>query len=51
MQRGHMVLVGVGGSGRRSLAKLSGILSEVRVSSIDINKKYVLENFRFLVNA
>jgi dynein heavy chain len=46
MQRGHMVLVGIGGSGRRCLAKLAGILSSVKIMGIEVNKKYVLENFR-----
>jgi len=42
-----MVLVGIGGSGRRSLAKLASILSSVKFMGIDANKKYVLENFRY----
>lgn len=47
MQRGHMVLVGVGGSGRRSLARLAALLCQSKVAGIDINKKYALENFRY----
>ena len=46
MQRGHMVLVGVGGSGRRSLAKFAGILSSAHIAEIEVNKKYVLNDFR-----
>ena len=41
-----MVLVGIGGSGRRCLAKLAGILSSVKIMGIEVNKKYFLENFR-----
>ena len=46
MQKGHMVLVGMGGSGRRSLVKLSCLVSEVKQFGVQIQKKYTLKDFR-----
>ena len=39
-QRGNALLVGVGGSGRRSMATLAASINEMVCKSIEIDKKY-----------
>jgi dynein heavy chain len=40
IQKGHMLLVGVGGSGRRTLTKLAATMSKCLFRTIEISKKY-----------
>jgi len=44
--RGNALLVGVGGSGRKSLAKLATFVAEQRCFSIEITKNYRITEFR-----
>lgn len=44
--RGNALLVGVGGSGRKSLARLAAYVAGLRVCSIEITKTYRLSEFR-----
>ena len=44
--RGNALLVGVGGSGRKSVAKLATYIAEQRCFSIEITKNYRLGEFR-----
>ncbi|WIA33430.1 hypothetical protein OEZ86_006562 [Tetradesmus obliquus] len=44
--RGNAMLVGVGGSGRKSLARLATYVAELKVFSIEITKTYRLTEFR-----
>lgn len=44
-QRGNAMLVGVGGSGRRSMARLAGFLREMATFSIEITKSYREKEF------
>jgi len=44
--RGNVLLVGVGGSGRKSLAKLASYVAELKCFSIEITKQYRQTEFR-----
>lgn len=44
-QRGNCMLVGVGGSGRRSMARLGGSINEQTTFSIEITKSYREKEF------
>lgn len=44
-QRGNSLLVGVGGSGRRSLAKLAASMNTMKSFSIEISKNYREKEF------
>jgi len=46
MKRGHTLLVGVGGSGRHSLTKLSAFISNMNVDQLEIKKDFTLKDFR-----
>lgn len=45
-QRGNMLLIGIGGSGRQSLTKLSAYISEYNVFQIEVTRKYKTAEFR-----
>lgn len=46
MKRGHAFLVGVGGSGRHSLTKLSAFISQMNIVQLEVFKGFNLKNFR-----
>lgn len=41
-----MVIVGVGGSGKRSICKLAALLSKAKYMTIEVTKKYTKKDFR-----
>ena len=44
--RGNALLVGVGGSGRKSLSRLATYVADQKCSSIEISKGYRITEFR-----
>jgi len=43
---GHALLVGVGGSGRQSITKLSSKITDFEIYQIEIKKNYKMPQFR-----
>jgi len=41
-----MVMVGVGGSGKRSICKLAALLSKAKYMTIEVTKKYTKKDFK-----
>lgn len=46
MQRGHFMLVGVGGSGKKSLTTMGAALSGCQIDTIEIKKNYSKKDFK-----
>jgi len=46
LKRGHVFLVGVGGSGRHSLSRLSAYISSMSVYQVEISRGFGIRNFR-----
>jgi dynein heavy chain, axonemal len=46
MQRGHFMLVGVGGSGKKSLTTMAAALSQGELATIEIRKNYGRKEWR-----
>lgn len=46
MNRGHMLLIGVGGSGKKSITKLAAFTAECDVFEITLNRGYGETQFR-----
>ncbi|ESN99365.1 hypothetical protein HELRODRAFT_67238 [Helobdella robusta] len=44
--RGNMLLIGIGGSGKKSSAKFAAFLCSYNIFYFDVKKNYTLENFR-----
>ena len=49
LKRGHCFLVGVGGSGRHSLTRLSAFISDMNVFQLEVTRGFTLRNFREFV--
>ena len=41
-----MIIVGVGGSGKRSIVQLGGILTQSKYVTLEVSKKYTKKDFR-----
>ena len=46
LERGNMMLIGVGGSGRQSVARLASSIQEYKIFQIEVTKTYRLADFR-----
>ena len=46
LPRGNMMLIGVGGSGRQSVARLASSIQEYKIFMIEVTKTYRLADFR-----
>ncbi len=44
--RGNVMLIGVGGSGKQSLSRLSAYMFEYKLQGIEIKKQYSVKDFR-----
>jgi dynein heavy chain len=45
-ERGNAMLVGVGGSGKQSLSKISAFISQSKIFMLEMGKGYNTESFR-----
>lgn len=45
-ENGHMMLVGIGGSGRHSVVKLATAMAEFRISQIEVSRTYGMTEWR-----
>lgn len=46
LSRGHVMLVGVGGSGRHSLTRLSAFIAKMNCDQLEIRRDFTLRDFR-----
>ena len=46
LKRGHCFLVGVGGSGRHSLTRMSAFISDMNIFQLEVTRGFSLRNFR-----
>jgi dynein heavy chain len=46
LKRGHAMLVGVGGSGRHSLTRLSSYMSQMNCDQLEVRRDFGLKDFR-----